>query len=434
MTVKLLCIGDIHLGKRPTRLPPDRLGQDLMEALTPRAALGRAVAAAREHEVDAVLFAGDVVEQADDFYEAYGDLHAALEQLEHHRIRSLAVAGNHDTQVLPRLAESLDSLQLLGAGGSWATARVDGSAGSHCLVAGWSFPQPQVTANPLQAGLGDALAGAAGSGRAVVGLLHCDKGQQRSHYAPVPEADLRSAPVDAWFLGHVHKADALSGPRPIGYLGVLSPADPGEPGTHGPWLATVHGPGRVDVEQLPLAPLRYENLTLEVPPEEDETSLEGLLPAAIQRLHESIATPVNHALAVVCRIRVVASHLSTTQLEAGLRGADPTELRLQLGGTIYLVDRVTLAGTSPGASLEDLARGDDPAGLLARKLLALREDPEGLEAQALLERLTPRLAQQGRRPAFLAQGLEPLTPDATRALVERAGLRALEALLAQRET
>ena len=48
------------------------------------------------------LLAGDVVEQEDDFYEAYGDLRRGVDRLAAAGIPVLAVSGNHDVQVLPR--------------------------------------------------------------------------------------------------------------------------------------------------------------------------------------------------------------------------------------------------------------------------------------------------------------------------------------------
>ena len=57
--VRLLAVGDVHLGTRPGSLP-DELSASGIHArdLAPAAALEGAVAAAIHHGVDAVLFAG----------------------------------------------------------------------------------------------------------------------------------------------------------------------------------------------------------------------------------------------------------------------------------------------------------------------------------------------------------------------------------------
>ena len=95
--LKLLAIGDVHLGTRPGSLPEglDEAGVD-PKSLTPEAALGAAVERAIEEGVDAVLFAGDVVESSNARFEAMRPLEAAVRRLLDAGIRVLAVAGNHD--------------------------------------------------------------------------------------------------------------------------------------------------------------------------------------------------------------------------------------------------------------------------------------------------------------------------------------------------
>ena len=65
--MRILAVGDIHLGRTPSRLPPDLSAREL----GPSEAWRRTVEAALEEEVAAVLLAGDVVDRDDDFFEAY---------------------------------------------------------------------------------------------------------------------------------------------------------------------------------------------------------------------------------------------------------------------------------------------------------------------------------------------------------------------------
>src|SRR5262245_40987018 len=108
MACRLLFVGDIHLGRRPTGLPESlrELGVDPAE-LTPAAAWRAAVAIARDLRVDAVVLAGDVVDHADDRFEAYAHLEAGVRDLEAASIATVAVVGNHDVEVLPRLARQI---------------------------------------------------------------------------------------------------------------------------------------------------------------------------------------------------------------------------------------------------------------------------------------------------------------------------------------
>src|SRR5690606_27261923 len=57
--VKLLCAADLHMGRRPSRLPPTWSGG----AVGPATAWAALVERARAERVDAVLLAGDVVDR-----------------------------------------------------------------------------------------------------------------------------------------------------------------------------------------------------------------------------------------------------------------------------------------------------------------------------------------------------------------------------------
>ena len=80
--MKLLCAADLHLGRRPSRLH-DQVAADglLADALTPEAAWRALVDFALAERVQAVLLAGDLLDDENDFYGAFGDLQAGVERL-----------------------------------------------------------------------------------------------------------------------------------------------------------------------------------------------------------------------------------------------------------------------------------------------------------------------------------------------------------------
>ena len=240
----------MHLGRTPSRLPPDLFASEL----GPAAAWRRAVDTAIDRGVQAVLLAGDLVDREDDFFEAYRGLEAGVRRLTEAGIEVIGVAGNHDVRVLPRLAGHIPQFRLLGAGGTWESVSVcDGT--DAVAVWGWSFPSSGTAPNPLQDWTFNLAAGI------NLGLLHCDRDAGAdSRYAPVASRDLQGARLDGWLLGHIHKPDPLSAESPSGYLGSLTGLDRGEPGPRGPWLITVAGGRITGVEHLPLAPLRWEAL------------------------------------------------------------------------------------------------------------------------------------------------------------------------------
>ena len=427
--MKLLCVGDVHLGRQPARLPAELADELKASELGPAAAWRLTVDLALRDEVDAVLLAGDVVEQEDDFYEAYGDLRRGVDRLAAAGIRVLAVSGNHDVQVLPRLADAVPGFQLLGRRGAWEVERVAGRDGRSVQVLGWSFPERRVSTSPFAAHeLPAALDPAAGP---VIGLLHCDRDAPGSPYAPVRSAELEGAPADAWLLGHIHKPDRLAPPRPIGYLGSLTGLDPGEAGPRGPWRLVCDGP-ELAVEHLPLAPLRWEEVEVALDGLGSAEDAHALAVSALDTLHERLAAERFRPRAVGCRLRFTGRTAHRRAVERSLAADDPRRLHHARDDVLYFVHDWRMEA-GPALDLDDLARGADPPALLARKVLLLRGPPDDPERQALLAGARRRLASLAeRRRNFDALRLAPPTEGETAELLERAALGALSELLAQR--
>ena len=260
MTTRLLLIGDIHLGRRPSRI-----GEGLglrAEDLSPEVAWNASVDAAIEGHAHAVLLAGDVVERVEDRFSAFAALEQGLRRLKAAGIPAYAVVGNHDVEALPLLAERGAGVQLLGVGAErWEKVRIEGDGGALVDLWGWSFRQRVEPVSPLESFPRETHR--EGS-TPTLGLLHADLDAKDSKHAPTRRADLEAAGLDAWLLGHVHRPADLSAANPIGYLGSLSALDPGEPGPHGPWRLEVERDGHLHFEHLPLAPIRYEGLRLDV--------------------------------------------------------------------------------------------------------------------------------------------------------------------------
>ena len=425
--MRLLCVGDIHLGRQPSRLPAGLLEEFRASDLGPSAAWRRTVEYALEAEVDAVLLAGDVVEQEDDFYEAYRDLRHGVDRLAEAAIPVLAVSGNHDVQVLPRLADSVPGFRLIGRGGRWELRDVSGRDGRRAHILGWSFPERRVTTSPFTGHELPALDERSGP---VIGILHCDRDAAGSPYAPVSSSELAAVPVDAWLLGHVHEPDPLSPPRPIGYLGSLTGLDPGETETHGPWLVDCSGPELV-LEHLPLAPLRWEEVEITLDPSAVAEEVHGLVIAALDRLHERIMENRFRPRAVGCRLRFTGRTSRRREFERVLMAEGPLHTFHARGNTLYFVHDWQMAAL-PSLDLDELARGADPPALIARKILVLR-GPEDADRRALLEGARRRLRSLAGNRRFANRGLGPPTDEEIAALLEHAALGALDALLTQRD-
>jgi len=101
----------------------------------------------------------------------------------------------------------------------------------------------------------------------------------------------------------------------------------------------------------------------------------------------------------------------------------------------YFVEKIE-DSSQPDIPLEDIARSNDLAGLLARRILTLdsREPPDAY--QKLIDAARRPIEEGRSRPQFasLLGDDESLVEEQVRGLLLKAGLRALEELLTQKET
>lgn len=375
LSTRILLVGDMHLGRRPTGLP-DELGP---ETFGPAAALQRVVDAAVRHRVQAVAFAGDLVDGANALFEAYGALAAAMRSLLEQGIQVVAVAGNHDTRTLPRLAAELgEGFHLLGAGGTWSSHLVRGGASLPIRIVGWSFPDRHHATSPL-----DSPPPAPQAAEVTVGLLHADLEDPSSRYAPVTAGALRAVGYSRWFLGHIHRPDPVATDGSPMYLGSLTPLDPSETGIHGPVLAGLDARGKWTASRLPLAPLRWEHRQLPCPDLVDPG--EGLAPAILKAMLEwRWAAPGAEQLqALGFRLELTGRVARPMRVTHTIGTWDLPSLSTSADGVRLFVQRLRSRVTGDH-DLQQIAKRDDPTALLARTILALQDDPDGELAGRIL--------------------------------------------------
>ena len=374
-----------------------------------------------EARVQAVLLAGDVVDRDDDFFEAYGQLARGVEHLADADISVMGVAGNHDVKVLPRLAKEIPAFRLLGAGGRWEHCEIANGRES-VTIWGWSFPQARVIQSPLPDAPFERRPGL------NLGLLHCDRDAGVSPYAPVTGTELERAGLDGWLLGHIHVPDALTAASTNGYLGSLTGLHRGETGARGPWLITFSRGSIEEVEHLPLAPLRWQRLDIDLEGISEPTDARERLLASLRAFEEDLANTTHRPDAVGLDVRFCGRSRFGAAAVDQFSDEDRERIDTGTGSTHYFIESIS-AHTRPEIDLEKLAERGDPPGLLAQRLLWL-EEPEGhAERDRLIALARKRLNAQSRAPRWSGLG-EPVEPDAAEWL-HKAGYSALERLLAQ---
>jgi hypothetical protein len=306
-------------------------------------------------------------------------------------------------------------------------------------VIGWSFPERAVRDSPL-AGLLRAPLPRAEPGLPRLGLLHADLDASGGVYAPVSRRELDQADVGAWLLGHIHRPSLgrSGGKTPCGYLGSLVGLDPTETGPRGPWLIRVEASGQITARHLPIAPLRWERFEVTVDetdgPDDVGDRLLDRAEKLAREIREAGAGSAPRALGIRARLAGRTRHYAAMrrQIEVG----DWNAVRRVVGETTVFVDQV-IDGLEPAVDLRQIASGDDPPALLARKLLALREGGEARGALIELARRRLRPLAEDSRWAPLAatrDAEDPLSDDVLGRLLEQAGTAALDALLSQGET
>jgi len=434
----LLAIGDVHLGTRCSGLPEELSGWGIEpEQLTPAAALDAAVDLAIQMRVDAVLFAGDVVESTNARFEAIVPLEKNIRRLLDHHIQVIAVAGNHDVEALPRLTQLIDGFKLLGAGGQWESYIIERDGHDLAEIVGWSFGERVVRQSPVAQLLAETR-DLASSSLPRIGLLHADLDASGGVYAPIKQTELAQTGFDAWLLGHIHKPSHSnlsnsSSHFPYGYLGSLVGLDPTETGPHGPWLITVDGPGHVSAEQKPIAPLRWENLTVNIGDTDDVEDVADKILGGVEAKARELAELGYVPRALGVRVRVEGASRHYDPIRKTIANGDWTALNRVYGETSVFINKVT-DGLSSLLDLTEIATGDDPPALLAQRILSLQRNDQNAIALLLQARSefadfvadNQWLPLLGRRDHG-----NPLSDESLRDLMLRAGTSAIHAMLEQ---
>lgn len=365
--LELLYTGDLHLGRHPSRIPDDLDNPEL----SPKSMWLSTVQDAINRDVDAVVVAGDVIDQENRYFEAYGAFEDGIAQLDDNGIPSIVVAGNHDYNALPEMIDNLDydSLQFLGRNGEWERWTLERDGESVVHFDGWSFPDEHVHESPLKEYELPKTEDAP-----QIGVLHADLDSRGSRYAPVQSSDLRNTSAVAWLLGHIHTPAVRIDSQPLAlYSGSPQPLDPGEKGAHGPWTITISQNGDVSSEQIPLASVRYDQVEVDVTGADDPQEVTSIISEAIKD-HVRSELDIGLLELSLVRVRLHGRTNAHSTLIDQHRSME-RDLGFKEGSVSVRIESIEV-DTSPAIDLEELSQGDDAAAYLAGLLLEIQNgDP-----------------------------------------------------------
>ena len=307
--------------------------------------------------VDVLVLAGDVVEEEDHWFEAYGPLFSGLEKLGGAGIQVVAVGGNHDYSVFPQLAQSSPYIKVLGLGGTWEHFDHKG-----VRFVGWSFAQRYMQENPLDSFPKELV----DTSLPLVGLLHCDVGAAPfTNYAPVSPSSFSQTSVPWWVLGHIHKGGILKGGRAF-YCGSPYALDSNEEGAHGIWLLE-KGQSSYwnDPQFLQLCPYRFETCLLDLEGVKTEDEVKTKLAQTLRTCGSSLQCEG----LLLCKLTITGTIARTLDLSKILTVEHLERLWIPVGQcTVHCLSSY-VDNTSLDIDLEKLSEGKDAIALMATKLL-----------------------------------------------------------------
>jgi DNA repair exonuclease SbcCD nuclease subunit len=387
--------------------------------------------ALRDHP-DAVLLAGDVVDRDNRFFEALGPFDHGVRKLAEAGMDVVAVAGNHDCDVLGRVASQMRDIPLfrvlgLGNGGDcWEATTV---AQGRLQVIGWSFPHETYLRDPSDR-LADALVSLTRSDTPIVGLLHGHLGGtfgpddgKHSRHAPIKPSNLANPIVTAWLLGHVHKPHDLAAmPRPVGYLGSLAALDPTETGTHGPWWMTIDGKTVTSMRHLALAPLHWARVNIDVTGLQTGDAVGDAILATVRASIQQQAANTGDASAVGVRVALTGRTPLLAKLLEEFAGNGLPGYQMVDGRPVFVED-VTVDLLKPDLNLAEIGDDPGPLGTLAHMLIDVETGtPEGM---ALLDVALQR-SLAAAKPFTNAGGFRPPNLGSVRQSFLSTGYRLFE--------
>jgi hypothetical protein len=261
--VRIVHAADVHLDT-PFRRHDADLRQRLQQA--GRDAFSHLVALTLEEQADALLIAGDLFDNDWLTIATERVLTRELARLTDAGITVVYSTGNHDPGRINYRAAQIDwPSSNFHLHASRTPRRVPVHRGGERV--GWVVTAGHQTTHE-STNLASTFPPAPGP-QAAVGLLHADVGgaqgtpddEAGNVYAPAALADLDSS-YDYWALGHIHKRQRLREDSPAWYPGNLQGRDFGETGAKGALVVDLNPPEPPHVSFRPLAPVRWERLTI----------------------------------------------------------------------------------------------------------------------------------------------------------------------------
>jgi exonuclease SbcD len=406
VTSRFLHAADLHLGA-PLAALGRGLAADHADALRvlARGAFSNLVRSAMDADVEFVLLAGDVYDEAHREVAAQVRFARGLGQLHEAGIAVFVVHGNHDPLVDSyRPAALLPPNVTVFQPGRVQVHETPLSNGGSVRIAGVSFARTHEHEN-----LAQRFQSISPEGSVCIGVLHANLEGVTGHdpYAPCSVEDLHDAPVAYWALGHVHRRQMgpLAPHRWWAYPGNLQgrSSKPAECGPKGALLVSLTEQGVAEPEFLACDTVRFERLDVEVSEAADVADVVQIVTASVTALAErDVSRPV------LSRVRLVGSVAAHHQLVAAREQLlelvrESSDGLLGMGAVLSVE-----VATRPSVERSRLLERNDLLAELLREIDQLRAGDQGMLDAELARCVVDALDTSTRR---LYEDLRRLDPD-----------------------
>lgn len=414
-SVTFIHAADLHLDTpfQGVSATAPRVGEMLAEATYD--AWRRIVDLAIERKVDFVIVAGDVYNAGNPTLHGQFFMREQAGRLDDAGIGLYLVSGNHDPLDGSTAGLAMGENAHVFPGGRTERIEAVSEDGFVCGIYGRSYErrdEPDDFTPGYRREKGDTVA---------IGVLHANVGGNTEYasYAPCSLEGLRSAGMDYWALGHIHKHEVLSKTPYAVQAGSPQGLNPKDTGVHGCCVVTVETGGSVTgFEVADLAPVAWAQRDVDVAGTETIEEIEGLLGRVIEEIRDDTKRPTVARITLQGRSevhRLLTRPEYLTHLTEKLRSDEESR------SSWVWIDRID-DRTGATIDLEALRKAQDFIGDVVRIADGLLDDSK--EAQALVD---------GACEA-VRRGMPEFEPgEDAAALITRARDRALDLLVDDRE-
>lgn len=260
MSISFIHTADLHLGRVFTGL------RDLPESIYERVvesgfyALEKLISAAIDHDVDFVLFVGDIFDSNVVSLRTYLRFQKQLERLKRHHIHALISYGNHDPlEDQPRMIRWPDNVTEF-SNESVVRKAITAKSGEVVHIYGFSYMKKKVVKNK------SGEYSKSGDANYHIAMLHGNVEGQTEHdpYAPFSIQQLLEKEFDYWALGHIHKHQVLASNPPIVYPGNIQGMHRKELGEKGCMLVTLSNEKQAELTFIPTAHIIWREEEIDI--------------------------------------------------------------------------------------------------------------------------------------------------------------------------